>query len=271
MHGPHPASGDRAATESLLATWRAEETGQPDGWDFSALSERVSEPDLPWDLDGLTRRALADADAVLDMGTGGGERLLTFRDLLPTDTTATEGWPPNVPVARAALEPAGIDVVAFGQPDDDPEPALMPFADGRFDLVLNRHESYHPAEIARVLRPGGSLLTQQVGGREFGEVRAALNHPPAASQVEYAAFRAGLQDAGLDVVDGAEAVGHYAFTDVAALVAYLQAVPWDAPADFTVSRYAAALLSLHDRGPVSGQPLRVTHQRFWLLARKPAG
>ncbi len=42
---------------------------------------------------------------------------------------------------------------------------------GRFDLILNRHESYHPGEIARVLAPGGTFLTQQVGGDELGELR----------------------------------------------------------------------------------------------------
>lgn len=269
----------------LLAAWRAEETGQPDGWDFAGLAGRVTEPDLPWDFTRVCRQALEQATlahpggsgipgggaghgapAVLDMGTGGGEHLLRLRDLLPLDTTATEGWAPNVPVARAALEPHGITVVDFGQPDDDPDPAPMPFPDRRFDVILNRHESYHPAEVARVLRPGGVFLTQQVGGDEFGEVRQALAHPPSAPHVRYDQFRSALTDAGLEVTDGAESVDHYVFADIAALVAYVQLVPWDVPEDFSVDRYAEALLALHQRGPGHGEPLRVSRKRFWLRA-----
>lgn len=259
----------RSATE-LLQAWRAEETGQPRGWDFSSLQGRVTEPDLPWDFGALARATLRGSTAVLDMGTGGGEHLLTLRDALPADTVATEGWEPNLPVARAALAPVGIEVVGFGQPDEDEVPAPMPFPDRRFDVVLNRHESYHPLEVARVLRPGGRFLTQQVGGDELTEVRAALDHPPSAPTVRHDVFRDGLTAAGLEVVDGAESVDHYIFADIAALVAYLQLVPWDVPEDFAVDRYAEALLALHASGPADGQPLRVTRKRFWLLARSPS-
>ena len=132
------------------------------------------------------------------------------------------------PVARAALAPHGIAVVEFGQPDDDPEPAPMPFDPGAFDLVLNRHASYHPREIARVLAPGGVFLTQQVGGDELGELHEQLGHR-AASDVAYTGFRQQLLDVGLEVTDGAEHVGRYTFLNMAALVAYLQRVPWRHP------------------------------------------
>lgn len=257
------------AEAELLDAWRAEETGQPEGWDFSALVGRLTESDLPWDFATACRTVLQGSTAALDMGPGGGEHLLTLRGALPPDTTATEGWGPNLPVARSALEPAGIAVVAFGQPDDDPAPAPMPFPDDRFDVVLNRHEAYHPLEVARVLRPGGRFVTQQVGGDDLTEVRQALDHPPTAPHVRHDVLRDGLASAGLEVVDGAESVDHYVFADVAALVAYLQLVPWEAPEDFTVDRYADALLGLHASGPATGAPLRVTRTRFWLLARKP--
>ena len=251
--------------DELVRGWRVEETGPAEGWDFSALEGRVEEPGLPWDFDAVTREELGKAQAVLDMGTGGGERLLEFKDLLPPDTTATEGWEPNIPVARKALTPYGIEVVAFDQPDDDSRPAPMPFPDGRFDLVLNRHESYHPEEIARVLTPGGVFLTQQVSGDEFVEVREAFGVPAPAAHVQYAPFREALIGAGLEVLDGAESIDHYAFKDIGALVAYLQLVPWDAPEDFTVDGYTEALLALH----AQGTPLLVTRKRFWLKAQKP--
>lgn len=267
---------DRDATDDtpvtlaeLIESWRAEHGRQPEGWDFAALDGRMREPDLSWDLAALYRVELRNADAVLDMGTGGGEFLLRFVDLLPTDTVATEGWEPNIPVARAALGPVGVDVISFGQPDDQADPEPMPFDDNRFSLILNRHESYHPAEIVRVLRPGGRFLTQQVGGDELGEIRSALVAGVPAPHVQYARFRDALTGAGLRVIDGAECVDHYEFADIAALVAYLRLVPWDAPEDFAVDRYIDALLRLHQCGPAEGRPLLATRKRFWLLAEKP--
>ncbi|GAA4422243.1 hypothetical protein GCM10023169_16330 [Georgenia halophila] len=253
----------------LITAWRAEERPQPEGWDFSALDGRMSESAVPWDLDASYRETLDGARSVLDMGTGGGEFLLRFRDVLPQDTTAAEGWEPNAPVARAALAPHGFEVVQFGQPDDDPAPARMPFPDGRFDVVLNRHEAYHPAEVARVLRPGGTFVTQQVGGGELAELAAVTGVCPSVPQIRYEEFRDALAGAGLEVVDGAEWSGTYEFTDVAAVVAYLQMVPWQGPADFSVDRYVRALLALHDAGPAHGEPVRLSRKRFWLRARKP--
>ena len=47
---------------------------------------------------------------LLDMGTGGGEFLLTLGH--PGEhTTVTEGYPPNVQLCRQRLEPLGIQVV----------------------------------------------------------------------------------------------------------------------------------------------------------------
>lgn len=271
MHGPHPAARDAAATEALLAIWRTEETGQPDGWDFSHVDGRMTNDLPPWDFAASCRAALTGTEHVLDMGTGGGEQLLSLRDALPADTVATEGWAPNLPVARAALEPLGIAVVDWGHDETDPALQPMPFADERFDVVLNRHESYDPVEIARVLRPGGLLLTQQVGGDELGELRALLGHRPQAPEVTYAAFRHAAARAGLVVEHGAEFVGRYRFPQVADLIAYLQRVPWDVPEDFAVAAYADQLLRLHDDGPARGRPVSLTCKRFWLRARKPAG
>lgn len=249
----------------LIETWRAEEREQPEGWDFSSLTGRLTETAEPWDLDALWRSALADAKHVLDMGTGGGEFLARFTDVLPADTVATEGWAPNVPVAARNLAAHGVQVVEYGAPDDDVDSVTMPFDDDRFDRVLNRHESFSPRELARVLAPGGVFLTQQVGGDECGELdelfpggRHTLPH------INHAAVVRELTQAGFDVTDGAEHVGYYEFVDVAALLAYWQLVPWEVPENFTVDRYREQLLLLHRS--CGGGPVRLTRKRFWIRA-----
>jgi len=62
-----------------------------------------------WSYDELARAALADATRVLDLDTGGGEHLASLTPL-PKATIATEGYQPNLPVARERLAPLGVDV-----------------------------------------------------------------------------------------------------------------------------------------------------------------
>lgn len=253
--------------ERLLEEWRQEEGPQPAGWDFAALDARMTTDPPPWDLAAYYRSALREATRVLDMGTGGGEFLLDFAADLPNDVTATEGWEPNVPVARKALSGHGIEVVAFGAPEEAPDSVPMPFADGRFDLVLNRHESYGPREVARVLAPGGVLVTQQVGSGELIELHALLGSTPTDLDVTFERFVADIKAAGMVVEAGESSDAYYRFVDVSAVVAYLRQVPWEVPGDFSVDRCAEALLSLHQEA--AGREIRLRRRRFWLRARKP--
>lgn len=252
------------ADDQLLERWREEERPQPEGWDFADLADRMSESAVPWDLGAIYRLALGGATSVLDMGAGGGEFLLTLADALPEDTVATEGWPPNVAVARRALAPIGVDVVEYGAPDEDVDAVPMPFTDARFDLVLNRHESFSPRELARVLSPGGQFVSQQVGGDEAHELGDWFGEHAELPHVNLRDVSRELGGAGLEVVDSAEHTGSYVFQDVAALLAYLQLVPWETPEDFSVDRYAEQLLSLHRSS--RGGPVTLTRRRFWLRA-----
>lgn len=58
---------------------------------------------------------------------------------------------------RAATDRVGLDPegrVAFKRG----KRRSLPYPDGFFDLVVQRHGAILPAEISRVLRPGGSLV-----------------------------------------------------------------------------------------------------------------
>lgn len=261
-----PAQAAQAA--ALVAAWREEEQRHHEGWDFSHLAGRLTEEDPPWDFEEECRRWLTRSRHVLDMGTGGGERLSRLASVLPPDTVATEGWAPNLPVAQARLAALAIPVVDY---DPEAEPlTAMPFADGRFDLVMNRHEGFDPRELSRVLAPGGVFLTQQVAAddcRESQDIFGSVARYPD-STLEAVTRR--LTSAGLQVEASAAWQGTYRFRDVGALVGYFRLVPWEVPEDFSVTRYADALLRLHARGPARGQPVSFTKSRFWLRASRPA-
>jgi SAM-dependent methyltransferase len=127
------------------------------GWDFTIMRERWQQNEPAWDYQALAREHISKATRLLDQDTGGGELLASLAPL-PSFTYATESYPPNIPVARNRLKPLGVHLVSEFKED------ALPFADGYFDLVLNRHGGYTVFELRRILKPGGIFLTQQVGG-----------------------------------------------------------------------------------------------------------
>jgi SAM-dependent methyltransferase len=234
------------------------------GWDFSWVTDtgRMESGVLPWSYASVVLPYLWRAQAMADLGTGGGE-FLSFLSPLPPTTYATEGYPPNVAVARARLEPLGAQVF----PIDESE--TLPFADATLDLIIDRHESYRPEEVFRALRPGGHFITQQVDGPGQRAVSEWLGEPFEVSWANWSLETAaqGLEAAGFTVLDRREATVPTRFFDIGALVYYLKAIPWQLP-DFTVARFRDALLGLHTRIQTDGY-LEYQSARFLLVARKP--
>jgi SAM-dependent methyltransferase len=143
------------------------------GWDFSWLAARSKAGMLPWRYQGEVARRATAADAMLDMGTGGGERLAR---LSPRPRrTAAEAWSPNVGVAAARLRPPGIPVIQDeGAPDnsrqDGNDRGHLPFRDDTFTLVTSRHEAFRAAKVSRILAPGGTFITQQVDFHDYDDL-----------------------------------------------------------------------------------------------------
>lgn len=232
-----------------------------EGWDFSHIRDRIVTAPLPWSYHSLILPHLRSAQSMLDMGTGGGEFLSSLQPL-PADTCATEGYPPNVPVARARLEPLGVEVAEVG---DD---GVLPYVAGRFDLVINRHEFYLPAEVLRVLKPGGRFITQQVGDQNDLELNRLLGAPPPESLTWHFEDEVGdLASAGFTIEKQAEAFPVTRIYDVGAIVYHLKAIPWEVP-DFSVEQYRDRLLDLHRRISEQGY-LDITSHRAIIVATKP--
>jgi hypothetical protein len=79
------------------------------GWDFSYISNRMKEEDLPWDYRKLVKSYMSEDKRLLDMGTGGGEFLLELNPP-PGKTYATESYPPNIELSKRVLTPREIEV-----------------------------------------------------------------------------------------------------------------------------------------------------------------
>ncbi|GAA2529233.1 class I SAM-dependent methyltransferase [Streptomyces levis] len=240
-----------------------------EGWDFSWFEGRATEARPSWGYAVSMAERLSRASAVLDVQTGGGEVLdfaLARADRRPPLTVATEGWPPNVAKATALLAPRGVAVVAAAE--DEP----LPFADAAFDLVVSRHPVRpHWAEIARVLRMGGTYFAQHVGpASAFELVEYFLGPQPEEVRGgrDPGRERADAEAAGLDVVELRAERLRMEFHDIGAVVHFLRKVVWMVPG-FTVEAYEPRLRALHERIRTDG-PFVAHSTRHLVEARKPA-
>jgi len=250
--------------EALAEAWRREEQVPFAGWDFSHLRGRMIEERPPWSYPERAATLLRGATSALDMGTGGGERLLALREDWPPRVVATEDYGPNVALAAQRLAPHGAQVVWATLSEQDP----LPFAEGAFDLVLNRHSALNPAEVARVLAPGGTLYTEQVHGLWAADLLAEFGATPQWPDSSPSRCVRRLAAADLRTVDAREWSGRLSFTDVGAMVYYLRAVPWLVPG-FSVERDLARLLALQERLE-RGAGLDFTARLYFIEALRPA-
>ena len=248
--------------EALLKNWKYEE-GQPFiGWDFSYLDGRMLEEQPPWSYSARAAELMKQCSSVLDLDTGGGERFLELREHWPSKVVATEHYPPNFKLATERLTPFGGKVLDIQLSDF----GLMPFADGEFDLVLNRHAAFNPYEVGRVLAPGGTFLTQQVHGLWAADLLAAFDAKPQWPEATPEKYLPPLKAAGLEIVNQQDWSGKLSFTDVGAIVYYLKAVPWLVPG-FSVETYSNYLLNLQNRLN-DNEWLSFTARKYLIEARK---
>ncbi|MBB5908371.1 class I SAM-dependent methyltransferase [Actinoalloteichus hymeniacidonis] len=236
-------------------------TADVTGWGFAWLTGRATEQRAPWGYTRLVAERAVGATALLDVETGGGEVLAGIPGL-PARTVATEYWPPNLAVARRTLHPLGVEVV-------DGDPQQLPFEDETFDLVISRHPVALPwGEAARVLRPGGTLLSQGIGSDSMLELAEAVAGPRPPSTTSRAEGNAeAARAAGLTVTDLRTAALRAEFFDIGAVVYFLRKVVWTVP-DFSIETHRAPLAELHQRIRTEGS--FVAHaQRFLIEAHKP--
>ena len=249
--------------EELRTIWKSEEDcAHIKGWDFSHIHGRYEEDEhLPWDYEAIIRSALKDEMKLLDYDTGGGEFLLSLQHPYE-NTAATEGYPPNVRLCKEKLLPLGIDLRECGDAEH------IPFSDGSFDIIINRHGDFYPPEISRLLRPGGLFVTQQVGSDNDRElVKMVL---PAAEKPfpheNLKEQKAKFTDADFEILQADEAFGPICFYDIGAFVWFARIIEWEFPG-FSVDRCFDRLLQLQDIVEREGRISGTTH-RYLIVARK---
>jgi SAM-dependent methyltransferase len=234
------------------------------GWDFTWFNQHTKETPLPWDYREFIRARISTVNSLLDLGTGRGEFLASLAPV-PENTWATEGYPPNVTIARCLLEPLGVKVVDVSEVDDNNK---LPFDPDVFDLVINRHTGYDAQEVNRVLRVGGRLITQQVGEENCMDLNRFLQEEPyfRYSNTTLAGTVQDLENAGFRIWDQREAFPTLIFLDFASVIFYLKAISWQIE-DFSIDRYHDKLYQIYQIIEQKGG-FKVKEHRFLVEAEK---
>ena len=247
----------------LKEIWKKEEdAAHIHGWDFSHIDGRADQDlDLPWDYRQIIKQYLHDDMKILDYDTGGGEFLLSLEH--PFDkTAATEGYPPNAELCRETLLPLGIDFRECNNP------ASIPFEDESFDMILNRHGSFHAEELYRLLKKGGIFITEQVGGdNDMDLVEMVLpNTEIPFPDLNLNELKKVFENAGFQIIEAADAYRPIRFYDVGAFVWFARIIEWEFP-EFSVDKCFERLLELQkkidDGGCIEG-----TAHRYLIAAKK---
>jgi SAM-dependent methyltransferase len=220
----------------------------------------MEEDILPWNYKNIVKKYFYGKETLLDMDTGGGEFLASLNNL-PKNIFATEGYKPNIPIAKKRLEEKGIILNSI---DED---NLIPFDDEYFDIIINRHGSYDAKELKRVLKKGGIFITQQVGGLNGIDINMAFK-TKTMKYIEWCLVKniEIFKEAGMEIIESRENIGKMKFRDVGAIVYYLKCIPWQVD-DFCIEKYYKKLEILNEIIEKDGSINFISH-RFYIIIRK---
>lgn len=243
----------------LRKQWEKEEKASFKGWNFSHLNNRWEYEKLPRDYKDIVLKYLKLNKSLLDMGTGGGEFLLSLNHPYNL-TSVTEAWQPNIDLCKEKLEPLGICV---RQVLDDNH---IPYEDNSFDIVINRHEAYSISEIKRVLKPNGLFISQQVGGKNNRILSEKLieNFSPQFPKFDLSHEVEKFKELGFEVLFKDEYYPYLRFFDIGAVVYFAKVIEWEFP-KFSVGSCFERLCILQNEIEEKGYVESLEHRFIFIM------
>lgn len=125
-------------------------------WDFSMINY-TEESLTDWDFYKIIKENTKSSYKILDLGTGGGEKVLNefpkCAEILGTDFSEE-----MIKTANKNLEDSNKKNISFRQMDN----LNMDTPDNYFDIVVARHTCIDARQIYKTLKPGGKLILRGV-------------------------------------------------------------------------------------------------------------
>ena len=133
-------------------------------WDFD-MFQIESEKLTDWDMYEILKEITDENSKVLDLGTGGGEKVL--RDFPDCEILGTDFSKEMIKTANENLKKSGKKNITFRIMDN----LEMDVLDEYFDVVVARNTVTDPKQIYKALKPGGYLLIRGVDKDDCHELK----------------------------------------------------------------------------------------------------
>lgn len=154
-------------------------------WDFSDI--KMCEENLTnWDMYKILNEKAKENDYILDLGTGGGEKVSQYfpnvKKIIGTDISSE-----MIKTANKNLKNSNRSNIEFKVMDN----LNINFQDNLFDIVVARHTCIEPKQIYKVLKDGGLLLVRGVDKLDCWELKKlygrgqAYNNEQPISKIDY--------------------------------------------------------------------------------------
>ena len=143
-----------------------EKVGPKIGWDFSKVFERVNTIGKKWNFLDIVKNHLKKETILLDIGTGGGEKILKMAKYVEKafGIDISKGM---IITAKKNQVESKMSNVEFKLANAN----KLPFPKDYFDVVTCKHAPFSVKELFRVLKPNGIFITQQVGEEDKQNIK----------------------------------------------------------------------------------------------------
>jgi ubiquinone/menaquinone biosynthesis C-methylase UbiE len=244
----------------IMARYR--KPGKVKGWDFPQIKFSSEGPRINYRR--VVESYLDRNQKLLDIGTGGGEKFLKFAPKVK-EAIGIDVDPKMIETARENLRKSGLPNVKFEVCDSE----KLKFGNREFDVVIDRQAPFNPKEVARVLKPGGVFITQQVSEGDKLNFKKIFQRgdsygiKPGTLENRYLRE---LQEAGMKIIEEktANTIEYYrSMDDVIFLLANTPIVP-----DFDFEREQDKLKQIEERFTTE-KGIKMNAERFLIVAKKP--
>lgn len=237
--------------------------GKDIGWNFSVLASRTIVEGKTWVFLEVVKEFLDENVVLLDIGTGGGEKILQLAKSCKK-IVGIDNSPEMINKANENLVESNKPNVEFRVAESD----NLPFEDNSFDIVTSRHAPFDSKEVGRVLKEKGIFLTQQVGEDDKKNLKEVFGRGQCSGRRSGDLIRRyvrDLEDAGFEIIRNDRYDASEYYKDIRDIIFLLEHTPTIPGFDRNKDKDALERL---EREFMTDKGIKTNSERFLLVARK---